>query len=278
MKINVINQEEHKKNQVLSRQLQVVEKQEQNILNQKENAFIKTNITPIMDKINEKLPEKLKSILDAAFYKGFQLVFEKGNTYIEKTYNKNKIQIEYDLNNYAVDKFSSKKYIKRLDQQSKQSKALNSSIAVLEGGILGILGIGLPDIPLFISVIIKTMNEISLSYGYEYDSKEEKAYILSLISGAMSKGEKQKEINERIDLLGRNIDSNIVITIDLEESMKESAKILSDALLTAKFIQGFPIIGVIGGVVNHSIISKVGRYAGIKYKKRYLLSKVKEEK
>jgi len=274
MNIKVINKESRKKSLVLSKQLKYIEKQEQKILNQKENTFIKSKITPVMDLIQDKLPDKLKTTLDTAFYKGFQLVFEKGNTYIEKTYNKNKIQIEYDLNNYAVDKYLSKQYIKKMDTQSNHSNTLNSSIAVLEGGVLGLLGIGLPDIPLFITVIIRTINEISLSYGYEYDTNEEKIYILYLICGAMTKGERHKGFGEMIDLLGEKIDSNVVMEINLEENMKEAAKILSDALLTAKFIQGIPIVGVIGGVVNHSIISKVGKYAKIKYKKRYLLSKV----
>lgn len=278
MKINVKNQEDRKKNQVLSKQLINIEKQEQKILNQKENIFIKSKITPVMDKIQDKIPEKLKTTLNTAFYKGFQLVFEKGNSYIEKTYSKNKLQIEYDLNNYAVDKYLSKKHINKLDQQSNRSSTLNSSIAVLEGGILGLLGIGLPDIPLFIAVIIRAINEISLSYGYEYDTKEEKTFILYVISGALTKGENQKEIDQMVDKLGNNIDSNIVVDINLTANMKETANILSDALLAAKFIQGIPIVGVIGGVVNHTIINKVGKYARIKYKKRYLLSKVNAEK
>lgn len=274
MKINDLNQNNQKKKQVLSKQLKNIEKQENKILNKKENTFIKSKITPVMDIVQDKLPEKLKTTLDAAFYKGFQFVFEKGNAYIERTYNKNKIQIEYDLNNYAVDKYLSKKYIKKLDKQSNHSKTLNSSIAVLEGGVLGLLGIGLPDIPLFISVIIKTINEIALSYGYEYNTEEEKSYILYLICGAMTQGEKQKKFDGMIDLVGKEIDSFEEMNVNLEENMKQAATILSDALLTAKFIQGIPIIGVIGGAVNHSIIRKTGKYARIKYKKRYLLRKV----
>ena len=41
-------------------------------------------------------------------------------------------------------------------------------------------------------------------------------------------------------------------------------------MLTAKFIQGIPIVGAIGGVVNYSIIKRIGEYASLKYKKRYL--------
>lgn len=272
------NAEDRKKNTLLSNQLKNIEKLEFQILHQKENTFIKSKLAPVIDKIQEKIPEKLKTVLDMAFYKSFQLVFEKGNTYIEKTYNKDKIQLEHDLNNYAVDKYSSRRHIKNMDRQSTISASVNTSLAVLEGGILGAFGIGLPDIPLFISVIIRTVNEISLSYGHFYDTEEEKAYLLYLICGAITTGENQKQFNDKIDTIGASIDANIVRDINLDDIMKETSNVLSEALLTAKFIQGIPVVGAIGGVVNHAIINKIAKYAKLKYKKRYLLRKIDEIK
>lgn len=276
----MINNSSHTKDRnmkaLFEKQMKHIEKEELQILNQKENTFIKTKLAPVMDKIQEKIPEKLRGVLNTAFFKGFQLVFDKGNVYIEKTYNKDKIQLEHDLNNYAIDKFQSKRHMKKMDRQTMLSTTINSSVAVLEGGVLGILGIGLPDIPLFISVLIRTVNEIALNYGYNYDTVEEKTYLLYTISGALSKGEEQREYNQKIDILGADIDSNVVTDIALEEKIRETSDVLSDALLTTKFIQGIPIVGVIGGVVNHSITNKVARYAKIKYKKRYLLRKIKE--
>lgn len=38
-------------------------------------------------------------------------------------------------------------------------------ISGVEGVGLGLLGIGLPDIPLFTAVILKSVYEIALSYG-----------------------------------------------------------------------------------------------------------------
>jgi hypothetical protein len=286
MRIKVEDKEGKRKRQVLSKQLKDIEKQEEKILYKKENTFIKDKIVkdkiiqekiiPLANMIQNKIPARLIDTLDAAFYKGFCLVFEKGNTYIEKTYNKDKKQLEFDLNNYAIDKKLSKKHIKKLDKPSNYSKAINSSIAVLEGGVLGLLGIGIPDIPLLIAVIVRTVNEIALSYGYQYEREEEKAYILYIICGAMTKGETQREFDQKINLLGQLLDSNQGTQIQLEEEMKITASILSESLLTAKFIQGIPVVGIVGGVVNHNIISKIGKYAKLKYKKRYLLKKADE--
>ncbi|MFA9377823.1 MAG: EcsC family protein [Lachnotalea sp.] len=264
------------KNQIIYKQLNHVAKLEKTFLNQNENTFIKNNMQPVIDKLQEKIPEKVKTTLDLTFYKGFQFVFEKGNAYIEKTYDKDSILLEHDLNNYAVDKYMSKKHLKNMNKKSNQSKTLNQSISFLEGGVLGLFGIGLPDIPLFISVILRTINEIALAYGYQYNTNEEKIFIMYIICGSMTKGETLKEYDEMINLLGKNIDTGNTIDCNLEDVMKETSQVLSNSLLLAKVIQGIPVVGVLGGIVNPAIISNVGKYANLKYKKRYLLRKIQE--
>lgn len=263
-----------KKDLILSKQLAILEKQEQKFLNHTDSEFMKSNFNPMVNKIQAKIPAKLQSTLDAAFYVGFHLVFEKGSSLIEKTYNKEKIDIAYDLNNYAIEKYMTKKHLKTLDKSSQHSKIINESIAAIEGGALGLLGIGLPDIPLFLGVIVKTINEIALSYGFQYTTDEEKAYLLYLICTAMSKEDQRKAYDQKIERLGQDIDVHSQINIDLEAVMKETSDLLSNTLLTAKFIQGLPLVGVIGGVVNPLMINKIGKYARIKYKKRYLLGKI----
>ncbi len=260
---------------LIKKQLKQIEKQENKFLSKEKNTFILSKISPVKEKIEGKIPQGLKATLNGAFMRGFQLVFEKGIGYIEKTYNKDQMQLEHELNNYALEKSHTKKYIRKLDKGANGSKRLNSTISVLEGGVLGVLGIGLPDIPLFISVIIRTVYQVALSYGYSYEKEEEKQYILLTICGAITYGEEQKKYNEEIDVLGEKIEQKVSLNQDLQEYIQTTSDLLSDSLLTAKFIQGIPIVGVIGGAVNYSMVSKIGKYATIKYKKRYLLSKNK---
>jgi hypothetical protein len=261
-------------NPILSQQLKQIELQEQKIINQAGQTLIESTLTPVFDKIQAKIPAKLEETLNSAFYKGFQLVFEKGTAYIEKTYNKDRIELEHDINNYALDKRTNKKHINRLDRHSKQTQLINSSFSVLEGSVLGVLGIGLPDTVLLLSVMIRTIYEIALSYGYSYDSAEEKAYLLLLINTAVAKGEAHKDLDKRLELLSDKLDHNIEAGVDVDVQMKETARALSENLLAAKFIQGIPIVGVVGGVVNYSIVKRVAKFARLKYKKRYLLKKL----
>lgn len=261
---------------LLKKQLETIEKKEGRLNQRKGSRFVSQNVAPLSDKIEDKIPPKLKRMLEEAFYKSFQLVFEKGSKYIEMTYSKDKLQLKYDLNNYAVDRKLIKKHLNNMDRPAGISNITNSAISFVEGSALGLLGVGLADIPLFLSVVMKTVYEAALSYGYAYESDQEKYYVLHLICGAMTKEEKQKEYGSKVDLLGEELDNGTVPEISLEDQIKQTSDILSDSLLTAKFIQGLPIVGVVGGIVNYSITSKIGKYAAMKYKKRYLLKKSRQ--
>lgn len=258
---------------ILNKQLLKIEKKEQRILNKKPSKLVEEKITPFKNKIESKIPDKVKDTMDIAFYKGFQLVFEKGTKYIEKTYNKEEINIEHDVNDYYIDRNTSKKSIKTMDKNQKKSRVFNKSIATLEGAGMGLLGMGLPDIPVLISIILKTIYEIALSYGFDYESDEEKIYILNIISAAVTKEEIQGTYNIKVDEIAYKIDSNNIINEDLDEEMKEASNNLFKGMVTSKFIQGIPIIGVVGCLTNYKVVNKIGKYSSLKYKKRYLNKK-----
>lgn len=256
-----------------SRQFKRLNKKEERILNKKDNRFIKSKINPVMDKVQDKIPEKLRATLETAFLKGFELVFEKGNIVIEKTYNKDRLMSDHVVNDYILEKKLNRRNMNTLDKYARNSNRFNTSLSLVEGSVLGFFGIGLPDIPLFIGVIMKTINEIALNYGFDYKNDNEKAFILKIISAAMSEGEDKIRINDEISILGEAIDKNLEINIDLDSLIKETAKILSDALLVGKFIQGIPFVGIVGGTINYTIIKKIAKYGQVKYKKRYLAKK-----
>ncbi|WP_195263494.1 EcsC family protein [Clostridium sp. 1001275B_160808_H3] len=259
---------------IINRELNKLNKKENKLLNKRENKFIKNKVASISDKIEEKIPQKLKDTLESAFYNGFKLVLEKGSKYIEKLYNKDKIQLEHDVNNYSLDKKVTRKSIKIMDSQGKKSKIINSTISTIEGAGLGVVGIGLPDIPLFIAMILKTVYEIALSYGFNYESEEEKIYILNLINVALTNSKEKVLYNEKLNEVEYKIDSNIVINRDLNLEIRSTSQVLSESLLMAKFIQGLPIVGVLGSITNYQVINKVSKYARIRYKKRYLNKKL----
>lgn len=257
---------------IIKKHLNKLEKREQKILNKKQ-GIIEEKLEPFVDKVESKVPDGLKKSLNKAFFKAFQIVFEKGTKYIEKSYNKNKIQFNHNVNNYRLDRNLNNKSLKKVDEHAQRSKLLNTSISTLEGAGLGFLGMGLPDIPLFTAMILKTIYEISLNYGFLYELEEEKVYVLNLINAALTQDDIQRKYNHRVDLLGIKIDNHEQFNYDLNKEIANTSRILSDAMLTSKFVQGIPVVGVVGSIANYKTINKISRYSSIKYKKRYLNNK-----
>ena len=135
------------------------------------------------------------------------------------------------------------------------------------------MGIGLPDIPIFIGLLLKNIYEISLSYGFNYENDHEKAYILNTICGAVTKDEVRKKYLDTADEIAFKIDNNLPVSYSLDTLLNETSKNMATSLLTAKFIQGLPVVGVIGGLTNFSAINSISKIVKIKYKKRYLNTK-----
>lgn len=245
-------------------------KQELNILYKKEKRFLNKDVIEgnFKSKIYEKIPKGLEGTLNKAFIKAFEIVFNKGSLIIEKSFNKEKINLDYEVNKFMLDYKENHANIKKIDEYSKKANVVNNLFTTSVGTGMGILGLGIPDIPLFVATILRGIYQISLSYGFDYTSKEEQIYILRLIRIALVKNsEEKKKYNEEL----KNKES---YKVPLENEIKKTAKIMADSLLIEKFIQGIPLIGVIGGAINNSIYRKISNFCMIKYKKRYLIDKL----
>ena len=134
------------------------------------------------------------------------------------------------------------------------------------------IGIGLPDIVIFIGMILKGIYEVSLRYGYDYDSSQEKYFILTMMKTALSKGEDWNTFNEEVDGM---LSASYAVSDDvLKSEIEDTSKVFATDMLVLKFIQGLPIVGVVGGVFNPAYYNKIMNYVRLKYHKRYLLDKL----
>ena len=223
--------------------------------------------------ISEKLPDKVVSGLETAFVKAFYLVFEKGSSLIEKTYNKEEIEKEFSVKNYAFEKTGGKKEIKEIKKSAKKSGRINMCISAIEGVGLGALGIGMPDIVLFISMIFRGMYETALKYGYNYDSPFEKVYMLKIMEAALSKGNNRNKVGSDIDAMIEEAGEYTAADVDFQ--IEKTAKAFAVELLVIKAVQGIPVAGILGGLLNPVYYHKISEYAQLKYRKRYLLDRKK---
>ncbi|SCZ81332.1 EcsC family protein [Acidaminobacter hydrogenoformans] len=257
----------------VNKQLKKVSRQERKLLREQRDSWLTYKTQPARDKLDAAIPEKLKAGLEAAFYKGFKLVFEKGDAVIEKTINREKALLRHEARDEIFMDNPSGKNLRKVHRQAKNAGAANTLIASVEGGALGFFGIGLPDIPIFIGMLMRTLHETGLSYGVDTESEEERIYALLLICGALTKNEERRRFNHQILLFEKRLKNGEPLGMSLEEQIKRTSEVLSRTLLTAKFVQGLPVIGVVGGAVNYAVTRKVASFAQLKYKKRYLLGK-----
>lgn len=260
----------YKEKKILTKQVNKLIKKEKKILDKKDCKFLKDRTDWIKDKLNEKVPDKVTKSFEMAFHKAFYIVFEKGTDVIEKTMSLKKIENEYDINQYILQKEITVKNIKRIDQDVNKGVWMNTGISTVKNFFLGLLGIGLPDIPVFIAMILKTIYEIGLRYGFSYDSDHEKIYILYIICAANARDEKRVYYSNTADSIALAIDQNMECKLQLNDAIEETAKQLSASVVGTKVLQGVAIIGVCGGIADFKVLSDISTVAKLKYKKRFL--------
>lgn len=220
--------------------------------------------------LEKKIPGQVEEKLKAAFIKAFVMIFEKGTSVIEKSYKKEEIQDNYRIKNYAVEVKSRRRELRSLKKGARAANLGNLALTAVEGVGLGALGIGLPDIVLFVGMVLKGVYETSLHYGYDYERPQERYLILKLLEASLAKGEEWNRLNEEIDSW---LESGVfpepeedVIKMQIE---KTAGRFALD-MLFLKFVQGIPIAGIAAGVGNPIYYRKVMQYIQLKYQKRYL--------
>lgn len=234
------------------------------------NSRIKANVSFINEKLDPKIPEKLRDTLNTAFNKAFEIIFEKGVGIIEKTYNKEKYELDYKVNEYALGLKNDRKRLKKFGKRAGVAKKVNMAVSCASGIGLGALGIGIPDIPIFTASVFKSIYETALSFGYGYESLQERLFILKIIEVSMKQGVDFAEDNTEFNKI---IDGRQSIEDELETQKKRTAQAMTDAMIYMKFLQGMFIIGAVGGAWDVVYMNRITDYAILKYKRRFLVDK-----
>lgn len=237
-----------------------------------EEKFIRDRVGRQDSRLNRmlasKVPEKLQSTLDSAFAKAFELIFEKGAPVIEKTYNRRDIERSSRVRRNIASNGPSSGALKDAAWAAEGSKTKNTLVSGLSGIGMGLLGIGVPDIPLFTAMLLKSLYEVALSYGYDYDRLEEKYFLLLVIGAGVQYGDELRAADGRVNYFIENGAQPDSVTMETE--IKIAAEGLSRELLYMKFLQGIPIVGAVGGAYDAIYIDRITKYAHMKYKRRFL--------
>ena len=128
----------------------------------------------------------------------------------------------------------------------------------------------MPDIVLFLGTLLKGIYETALHYGFDYDSRQEQLLILKMMEVSLSNGadwaSKNAEVEEMLSQQTPEVTDE-----DFQSQIKATASAFAVDMLLLKFVQGLPVVGILGGAANPVYYRKVMNYVQLKYHKRYLL-------
>lgn len=228
-----------------------------------------------MAALRGKIPNKTREKLEWAFGKAFAAVFKHGDVVINRTYDSKKLGDKYISRDLAVLMDGDSEAVRAFESDSRLSGARNMLITTVEGVGLGALGIGLPDIVLFVGMILRGVYETALQYGFTYDRPEDKLLILSMLECAMLSGEDWVEKDALVEKLGENPEAPTEEA--MAQQLQRTAAAFTTDLLVLKFVQGLPIVGAVGGLGNPVYYQKVMSYVELKYQRRYVRAAMERE-
>lgn len=234
-----------------------------------EQAALKSKQLPVKPLLEKKIPEKVYTGLESAFCTGFSLVFKQGRKIIELTYKKEEMQRQHALRDWKVKTVGSRSHLKQMGKSAGKSDTVNLTATTVEGIALGALGIGLPDIVLFLTTLLKGIYETAIHYGFGYESRQEQYFILKMMSASLQTGQNWVWENKAVDRLLETEEPEISEEA-FQEQLRKTASAFAVDMLLLKFIQGMPVVGFLGGAANPVYYNKVMKYVQIKYQKRYL--------
>ena len=101
--------------------------------------------------------------------------------------------------------------------------------------------------------------------------------ILKMMEASLSRGEERAHMNHEVDAMCVTLPSAEEAKNLLQEQIDRTAKAFAVDMLLLKFIQGLPLVGVLGGAANPVYYRRIMKYVQLKYRKRYLIKKISEQ-
>lgn len=245
-------------------------------LHRAERRFLKKHFHKEPTKLDlllaDKVPEKLEATLDKAFSKAFHIIFSKGTGIIGKTFSQDKLAFDFEIDNLDLDMHGGSWQMNKFKRRAARTGTAHTLLSSVTGAALGIIGSPLPDVVIFITLLLRNIYKIAMKYGYKFDTDEERKFILRIIAAAVQDGD---------DLLNANKDVNQLIRTGLhsdtsvDEEIEKAAVALAHALLLMKFLQNIPVAGAIGGASDFVYMERISDYAVLKYQRRFLVDQLK---
>ena len=253
-----------RRRRLLQKQLDAAIREETRLLSPKAPGRLEQTVR----KAEERFPPGAVSALQKAFGLGFEKVFASGTGVIEWTIQPEKSRKAAQHAAAPLKTGRVRSGLRGIERQARRRVRGNRALTAAEGAALGLLGIGLPDIPIFVGMLLKTVYEVAVAYGFSYEPEEERLYILQLLCAALAGDGRM--YSAQADRTAFRLGNGKSPDGDLDTWIVAASQQLCLRLLAVKAVQGLPLVGVVGGGFNWAVLGRTGRLARIKYRKRML--------
>lgn len=219
--------------------------------------------------LEQKVPPQMRDGMEKAFSKALGLVFEQGTACLGSRDGKEDLSALSRAAESVVLADRGGRTLRALHREVKHASRRTGLITGLEGSALGTLGIGLPDILIFLGILHKGGRETAMRYGFSCEGRGEQVLLLKMMETALSTGGRWNQLNSEInELLG---ELNLIETEqEYQAQLARTASALTMDMLIQKFIQGVPLVGGLAGAANSLYYGKIMAYVRLKYRRRYL--------
>lgn len=179
------------------------------------------------------------------------------------------------------------------DQLSARVKKEAVASAVIEGGgtgILGLLGIAI-DIPVLVTIALRTIYRVGLCYGYEMDKEEDHEFVIGILSSTSANTALEKltaltymkRFQRTVSILSAKIIAEKLAEKNVGReagrvTVQSLSKQLGVNLTKRKMLTSVPVIGaVVGGTVNGWYMSDVAVAAIRIFQERWFIDNEKAD-
>jgi hypothetical protein len=200
---------------------------------------------------------------------------QSGGKYLLDEKRVMKKYFEEDLSELSPDQRASLA-ISRMDDAAKRLSEVRANTAMVQGGTTGIGGLFTLaiDIPILLGLILKTIQEVAICYGYNPQEKQERIFIVKCLQFASSDVVGKKAILEELSMFHDNRDNTQMMS--QLQGWREVLMTYRDNFGWKKLFQMIPIAGMIfGAFINKSTVKETAEVAMMLYRKRRVLERLR---
>lgn len=167
--------------------------------------------------------------------------------------------------------------ISSMDVASGKITSNRKKLATIQGASTGIGGVFTLtiDIPLLLSLQLKTLQDIAICYGYDPNEKEERLFVVKCLQFVSSDIVGKQAILAHLSQFDNPDDASKREVMSELQGWREVVFSYRDQLGWKKLFQMIPIAGLVfGAVINRSAVNDIAETGKMLYRKRRIVERL----